>query len=172
MLKVLEKNQKTQFKPSYPYSGWAFFGLLKDGWGQKRPLSLKSVTHILQWWNLAQLYHTQRRSKKFMNHVRHPLNSAGISIFSSEIRKFCYIKKQRYRLHLSTYFLILLVFLKSLKICLINQVVILMMSSKMGTLDLLKITVFWNNDYDVIISADDVQKKNRFFSRVVLVQVQ
>ena len=60
--------------------------------------SLKSVAHILQWWNLAQLYLTQRRSKKYMNHVTHPLSSAGISIFSPEISKFCYIKKYRYRL--------------------------------------------------------------------------
>ena len=30
----------------YPYSGWAFSGLLTDGGSQKDPLSLKSVTHI------------------------------------------------------------------------------------------------------------------------------
>ena len=29
------------------------------------------------------------------------------------------------------------------------------MSAKMATLGLLKITVFWNKDYDVIISVDD-----------------
>ena len=43
--------------PSWPYSGWVFFGLLTDR-GAKKPLSLKSVRHILQWWNLAQLYLT------------------------------------------------------------------------------------------------------------------
>ena len=64
--------------------------------------SLKSVKHILQWWNLAQLCFTQRRSKKYMNHVTHPLNFAGISIFSRDISKFCYIKKYRYRLHFDT----------------------------------------------------------------------
>ena len=33
-----------------------FFGAA-HGWGAKKALhSLKSVTHILQWWNLAQLY--------------------------------------------------------------------------------------------------------------------
>ena len=41
------------------------------GGGKKCP-SLKSVTHILQWWNLAQLYLSQRKSKKYMNHVTHP----------------------------------------------------------------------------------------------------
>ena len=84
-----------------------FSGLLTDGGDQKGLPSLKSVPHILQWWNLAQLYLTQRRSKKYMNHVTHPLSSADISIFSSEISKFCYIKKYRYRLHIdciSSYF--------------------------------------------------------------------
>ena len=51
---------------------WHFFSPIQDelfrgcsqmGGGKKAP-SLKSVTHILQWWNLAQLYITQRRSKK------------------------------------------------------------------------------------------------------------
>ena len=34
-----------------------------------------------------------------------------------------------------------------------------MMTAKMATLDLLKITVFWNKGYDVIVSVDDVTKK-------------
>ena len=34
-----------------------------------------------------------------------------------------------------------------------------MMSPKMATPDLLKITVFWNKGYDVIIPVDDVRKK-------------
>ena len=71
-----------------------------------------------------------------------PLTSADISIFSPEISKFCYIKKYRYRLHFSTEFLIILDFLHSLKICLVNLVIILMMSAKMATQGLLKITVF------------------------------
>ena len=86
-----------------PYSGWAFSGLLTDGGGvQKGPPSLKSVTYILLRWNLAQLYLTQWRSKKYMNHVTHPWSSADISIFSPEISKFCYIKKYRYRLYVDT----------------------------------------------------------------------
>ena len=47
-----------------------------------------SVTHILQWWNLAQLYLTQRRSKKYMNHVTYPLSSADISIFHQKSTNF------------------------------------------------------------------------------------
>ena len=73
------------FHLSYPYSGWGFSGLLMDRRGgarTKRPPSLKSVTHILQQrWNLAELYLTQGRSKKYINRVTHPLSSADISIF-------------------------------------------------------------------------------------------
>ena len=129
------------------------------GWrGAKRPPSLKSVTHILQW-NLAQLYLTLRTSKKNMNHVTCALSSADISIFSPEISRFCYIKKYRYRLHFSTKFPILLAFLEFLKVCLINRVIILMMSAKVATPGLLKITVFWNKGYEIIISVDDVINK-------------
>ena len=67
--------------------------------GAKSPPSLKSLTHILQWWNLAQLYLTWRRSKKYVTHVTHPLSFADITIFSPGISKFCYIKKYRHRLH-------------------------------------------------------------------------
>ena len=39
------------------------------------------------------------------------------------------------------------------------MVTILMMSAKMATLSLLKIEVFWNKGYDVIISVHDVTSK-------------
>ena len=48
---------------------------------------------------------------------------------------------------------IFLTFLESLKIFLINVVLILMMSAKMATPGLLKIKVFWNKGYDVIIQS-------------------
>ena len=72
-----------------------FFGAA-HGWGgrgAKRPPSLKPFTHILQLWNLAHLYLTQRTAKKYMNHATHSLSSADISIFSPRMSKFCYIKK-------------------------------------------------------------------------------
>ena len=61
-----------------------FFGAA-EGWGGRRggeggrvtiraSSSKKSITHILQWWNLT-----------------HPLGSAAISIFSTKILSFCYI---------------------------------------------------------------------------------
>ena len=91
--------------------------------------------------------------------MTHPLGSADISIFSPEIRKFCYIKKSTYILHFHTWFLFSLTFLESLVIVLINMVTILMMSAKITTPGLLKIRVFWNNGYDVIISVHDVINK-------------
>ena len=86
----------------YPYTGWAFSGLLTDEGGQKGCPFLRSVTHILQWSNLAQLYLTKRRSKKYMNHVTHPLSLLASAFFLPEISKFCYIKKCIYRLHFDT----------------------------------------------------------------------
>ena len=115
------------------------------GWGAKKsppPPSLKSVTHILQWWNLAQLYLTLKRFRKYMNHITHQLSSAEISIFSPKISKICCIKKYRYRLHFDSLFLILLTFFWSLKIVLINMAKILM-SANIATLGLPKIKVLW-----------------------------
>ena len=40
------------------------------------------------------------------------------------------------------------------------MVAILMMSAKMATSGLLKIKVFWNKDYDVITSVNDVINKS------------
>ena len=39
------------------------------------------------------------------------------------------------------------------------MVTILMMSAKMDALDLLKIKVFWNKDYDIIFFVHDVINK-------------
>ena len=99
--------------------------------------------------------------------MTHPLSSAGISIFSTEISKFCCIKKYRCRLHFDTYFLILLTFLEPLKIVFINIVTILMIWAKLATLDLLKIKLFWNKGYDVMISIHDVTKRVKSKGRKV-----
>ena len=47
---------------------------------------------------------------------------------------------------------------------LISIVAILMMSVKLASLDLLKIKVFWNKGYDIIISVDDIN--NETFNHV------
>ena len=80
-----------------------FWGAAHGLGGPKRLPSLKYVLHILQWWHLAQLCITQRRSKKYVNHGTYHLSSADGS-FSAKISKFCYTKKYRYRVHLNTYF--------------------------------------------------------------------
>ena len=64
--------------------------------------------------------------------------------------------------------LILLTFLESLKVVLINMVAILMMSAKLTTLGLLKINVFWNKVYDIIISVHDVTKKIYLVTQIIL----
>ena len=65
-----------------------------------------------------------RQTQKYINHETHPLGSAD--------------NKYRYRLDFNTWFLILLTFLESWIIVLIEMFTILMMSAKMDTPGLLK----------------------------------
>ena len=64
----------SKVKSSYinPIQDGLFWGCSRMG-GQKGPPSLKSVKLILQWSNLAQLYLTQRRSKKIYESRDTPL---------------------------------------------------------------------------------------------------
>ena len=50
-------------------------------------------------------------------------------------------------------------FFESLKIVVINMIIILMVSAKLATLDLLKINVFWSEGYDAMISVHDFTNK-------------
>ena len=77
--------------------------------------------------------------------------------FLPENSNFCYIKRYRYKLYTS--FLILLTFFESWKIFLINILTSLMMSAKMATLGFLKVKVFWNKGYHVIIPVYEVINK-------------
>ena len=77
-----------------------------------------------------------------MNHMTHPFGSAKISIFLPEMSKFGYIKKYRHIFHLDAQFLILLTFLESLRVVIINKIKILMMSVKITTPGLLKTKIF------------------------------
>ena len=56
-------------------------------------------------------------------------------------------------------FLVLFTFLEASRVFLINVFSILMMSAKLAALGLLKLKVFWNKGYSVIISVHDVTKK-------------
>ena len=81
-----------------------------------------------------------KKTQKYINHVTHPLSSAGINIFPSEISNFCYIKKYRYT-YIAFWYIIFTFFL-AFKDFLINMVTILMMSVKMTTPAFLKTKVF------------------------------
>ena len=95
------------------------------GWGegQKDSNPLPKICHTYPVvMKLGTVIPYLKKIKKNMNHVTHPLISADISSFSLKIRKLCYIKKYRYRLHFDTQFLIVLTFSESLKITLIKMV--------------------------------------------------
>ena len=101
---------------------------------------LKFVTHILKWWTI------------------HPLGSADISIFSSEIRNFVISRNTNIDCTLIHNSLIVLNF-ESSKVALVIMVTIWMMSGTLTTLGLLKIKVFWNKGCDILISVHDVTDK-------------
>ena len=73
--------------------------------------------------------------------------------FSPNNCNFCYIKKYIPKLYFNSFFRILLSFIESSKVPLINMIAILMMSAKFTTPGLLKIKVFWNQDYHVMNSV-------------------
>ena len=69
------------------------------------------------------------------------------------------LKKDRKKLHLNKFFLILLTFLKPLKVVLINMIKFLMMSVKLASPCPLNIKILWNKGYGIIISVRDVTNK-------------
>ena len=81
------------------------------------PTLMKLGTVIPYLWQMPKRYESRNTPLEF-------------NIFSLEIRKFCCIKKYRYRLYFGTQFLILLTFFESLKIVLMNMVTILVISAK------------------------------------------
>ena len=78
------------------------------------PPSINSVVHILQWWDLAQLYLTFKGPKTIWLtwHIPWVLLESAVLLQKSA---FFYIKKYMYRLHFDTTFLVLCTFLESLK---------------------------------------------------------
>ena len=89
------------------FQGWSWMG--RD---QKDPSSLKPVTHILKRWKLAVLPYLKKTPKIYELRDT-PLEFCWHHHFSSEINKFYYIRKNKYRLHFGTRFLILLTFFVS-----------------------------------------------------------
>ena len=96
-----------------------------------------------------------------MNHVTHPLSFADISII---YRKSTNVAISRNTdvvdcIFTRNFFF----FLSLLKVILIHIAAILMISAKMATLGLLKIKVFGNKGYEVMICVHDVT--NNILSR-------
>ena len=115
---------------------------------------------------LPENYHTYSAKRKlgiitpYLKKTQKIYESRDISPFSSEISKFCYTKRYRYRFHFGTKFLNFLTFFESLKSLFINMVKSLLMSAKLVTPDLVKIKVSSrNNVCDAIIVDYDVINK-------------
>ena len=137
----------------------ALSGLLTDGGGKKAPLS--RICHKYPtMMKLGTLIPNLKKVQKIYKSRVTPLEFCWYQHFLPEIRKFCHIKKYIYRFYFDTLFLVILTFCESWKIFLINMVAISMMSTKMATLGLFKIKVFWKKGYDVIIFVYDVINKN------------
>ena len=91
-----------------------------------------------------------------MNHVIHPLSFADISIFYRKSTNFAISRNTDVEDCIFTRnFSFFLIFFESLKVVLIHIVAILMISPKMATLGLLKIKVFGNKGYEVMICVHD-----------------
>ena len=133
-----------------------FFGAAHEWGGPKKP-PLPKICHTHPtMMKLGTVIPYLKKFQKLYESRETPLEFYWHQHFLTEISKFFYIKKYRYRFLLDAYFLILLTFLESLRIVLIDMVKILMMSAKLATPGLLKIKIFWKKAYDVIISAHEV----------------
>ena len=127
-----------------------FFGAAHGWWGEgdkKPPSSIKSVTHILKWWNLAVISYL-KKVQKIYESCHTPLEFCWNHHFFTGNQQILLYQE---RLQFDTWFLILLTFLEFLKIVLINMVTILIMSAIMATPSLLRIKVFWNKSYGVVM---------------------
>ena len=129
------------------------------------PTKMKLGTFIPYLKKIHKIYKS-REWITYINHLyeSHSLSSANISIFLLEISKFCYIRKYRYRSICRYIFWYIISnsfnFFWILKDFFNKHGYNFDDVRKMATLGLLKIKVFWNKGYDVIISVYDVINKN------------
>ena len=128
----------TKFYDINPIQDGLFWGCSRMGSGAKRPSPPYDLPQISCSDETLHSYTLPKEDPKTIWITWHTPSVLLISAFLLEIRKFCYIKKYRYRFHLDTQFLNLLTFLQSLWIVLIKMVTILMMSAKMVTQAFLK----------------------------------
>ena len=99
-IKLIQSLTKFTFLETLTLLRMGRFGAVHGFRGTKKSHPLFKIYHtyatIMKLWHICNL---PKEDPKNINHVTHPVSSADISIFSSEISKFCYIKKYKYRLH-------------------------------------------------------------------------
>ena len=112
--------------------------------------------------------YTLPKVSEYMNHVRYPLSSAGISIFSRGNQHILLYQKVQIETAfwciISNYFNFFWVFKDFFN----KNGYYLMMSAKMATLGLFKANLFWNKGYDIIIYVHDVNKKSYHVTQIIL----
>ena len=81
-----------------PFWGWSWMG------GGAKKLPFPKICHIYPAMMKpgTVIPYLRKTLKIYESRDTFPLSSAGISIFSQEINKFCYIRKYRYRLRFGT----------------------------------------------------------------------
>ena len=119
---------------------------IQDGFFRGCSRMMKLSFH-LKWWNLAVIFYL-KKVQKIYESCDTPLEFCWNHHFFTGNQQILLYQE---RLQFDTWFLILLTFLEFLKIVLINMVTILIMSAIMATPSLLRIKVFWNKGYGVIM---------------------
>ena len=120
------------------------------------PSNLSHIPYNDETWYSCTL--PERESETYKRETN-ALSCSDSSIFSSDVRKLCYIKKYRYRLHLWYKISNSFNWLWVVKDIANKIVTILIRSAKLATAGLLKIKTFWNKYYEVIICKYDVTNK-------------
>ena len=129
------------------------------GVGKKAPppLNLSHITYYDEIWHSYILPKSNPKNIWITWHMSWVLLTSAI--FHRKSANFAISRNTRVDCILIQNFLIFLTFLESLKIVLIKKVAILMMSAKVATPGLLKIRVFWNKGYNVIIYVHEITNK-------------
>ena len=142
------------------------FGLT-DGEAKKIPSSLKSVTHILQWWNLTVVPYLNKIQKICESRYTPPEFCWHQHLFTRNQQLLLY---QEIQIQTAFWYIISNSFNFSwvFKSFLITLIIILMMSAKMATQGFLKITVFWNKGYGVIVPVNEVINKFYHVAQIIL----
>ena len=159
--------------------------ITKNFWSNELRINFKSIQNKVSWGcsrmgrdkkvPLPKICHTYPAMmklgivisylKKIQNHIWITRHTTWVLLTSALFhRKSVNFAKSKNAVKIAFWYIIsdsfnFSLFLIFLEIFLINMAVILIMSTKMATLGLLKIKLFWNKCYDFIISVHDVTRK-------------